>query len=246
MIKLINRDLKYIFSKSKKLFLIYFLLLVLSQSYILTDSSKLPIELFIELVADVGYIESMDSFVPAFFWFLFQLVPVFLVLYATYSDHVENSSYLMVKTKSRGRYFASKFISGFAMIFLINLLLFLIITGETWLFKVYDREIFKIFVRLISSYVITEFIMFAISFAIAINFGYKFGVATTMFFLIISMTTNFKYFLGQQSLIMKQDVVGGYISISDNIKAWLIYLTIGILISFFTFRNYDFYGGSND
>lgn len=246
MIKLINRDLKYIFSKAKKLFLIYFLLIGLSQSYILTDSNKLPIELFIELVADVGYIESMDSFVPAFFWFLFQLVPVFLVLYATYSDHVENSSYLMVKTKSRGRYFASKFISGFAMIFLINLLLFLIITGETWLFKVYDREIFKIFVRLISSYVITEFIMFAISFVIAINFGYKFGIATTMFFLIISMTTNYKYFLGQQSLIMKQDVVGGYISISDNIKAWLIYLTIGILISFFTFRNYDFYGGSND
>ena len=246
MIKLINRDLKYIFSKAKKLFLIYFLLIGLSQSYILTYSSKLPIELFIELVADVGYIESMDSFVPAFFWFLFQLVPVFLVLFATYSDHAENSSYLMVKTKSRGKYFSSKFVSGFAMIFLINLVLFIIIGGETWIFKSYDKEVFKIFIRLISSYIITEFIMFAISFVIAINFGYKFGIATAMFFLIISMTTNYKYFLGQQSLIMKQDVVGGYISISDNIKAWLIYLTIGILISFFTFRNYDFYGGSND
>lgn len=246
MIKLINRDLKYIFTKAKKLFLIYFLLIVLSQSYILTDSSKVPIELFIELIADVGYIESMDSFVPAFFWFLFQLVPVFLVLFATYSDHIENSSYLMVKTKSRGRYFASKFISGFAVIFLINLLLFLIITGETWLFKVYDREIFKIFVRLISSYVMTEFIMFAISFVIALKFDYKFGVATTMFFLIISMTTNFKYFLGQQSLIMKQDVVGGYISLNDNLKTWLIYLIIAIISSFLTFRKYDFYGGSND
>ncbi len=246
MIKLINRDLKYIFSKAKKLFLIYFLLIGLSQSYILTDSSKLPIELFIELVADVGYIESMDGFVPAFFWFLFQLVPVFLVLYATYSDHVENSSYLMVKTKSRGRYFSSKFVSGFIMILLINLVLFIIIGGETWIFKSYDKEVFEIFIRLISSYIITEFIMFAISFVIAINFGYKFGVATTMFFLIISMTTNFKYFLGQQSLIMKQDVVGGYISISDNIKAWIIYLIIAIVSSFLTFRNYDFYGGSND
>lgn len=246
MIKLINRDLKYIFTKAKKLFLIYFLLIVLSQSYILTDSSKVPIELFIELVADVGYIESMDSFVPAFFWFLFQLVPVFLVLFATYSDHIENSSYLMVKTKSRGRYFASKFISGFSMIFLINLLLFLIITVETWLFKAYDREVFKIFVRLISSYVITEFTMFVISFVIALKFDYKFGVATTMFFLIISMTTNFKYFLGQQSLIMKQDVVGGYISLNDNLKTWLIYLIIAIISSFLTFRKYDFYGGSND
>lgn len=246
MIKLINRDLKYIFTKAKKLFLIYFLLIVLSQSYILTDSSKVPIELFIELVADVGYIENMDSFVPAFFWFLFQLVPVFLVLFATYSDHIENSSYIMVKTKSRGRYFASKFISGFAMILLINLVLFIIIGGETWIFKSYDKEVFKIFVRLISSYVITEFIMFAISFVIALKFDYKFGVATTMFFLIISMTTNFKYFLGQQSLIMKQDVVGGYISLNDNLKTWLIYLIIAIISSFLTFRKYDFYGGSND
>ena len=73
--------------------------------------------------------------------------------------------------------------------------------------------------------------MFAISFAIAINFGYKFGVATTMFFLIISMTTNFKYFLGQQSLIMKQDVVGGYISFNDNLKTWQIYLNITIISS---------------
>lgn len=246
MIKLINRDLKYIFTKAKKLFLIYFLLIVLSQSYILTDSSKVPIELFIELVADVGYIENMDSFVPAFFWFLFQLVPVFLVLFATYSDHIENSSYIMVKTKSRGRYFASKFISGFAMILLINLVLFIIIGGETWIFKSYDKEVFKIFIRLISSYIITEFIMFAISFVIALKFDYKFGVATTMFFLIISMTTNFKYFLGQQSLIMKQDVVGGYISLNDNLKTWLIYLIIATISSFLTFRKYDFYGGSND
>ena len=246
MIKLINRDLKYIFTKAKKLFLIYFLLIVLSQSYILTDSSKVPIELFIELVADVGYIENMDSFVPAFFWFLFQLVPVFLVLFATYSDHIENSSYIMVKTKSRGRYFASKFISGFAMILLINLVLFIIIGGETWIFKSYDKEVFKIFIRLISSYIITEFIMFAISFVIALKFDYKFGVATTMFFLIISMTTNFKYFLGQQSLIMKQDVVGGYISLNDNLRTWLIYLIIATISSFLTFRKYDFYGGSND
>lgn len=246
MIKLINRDLKYIFTKAKKLFLIYFLLIVLSQSYILTDSSKVPIELFIELVADVGYIENMDSFVPAFFWFLFQLVPVFLVLFATYSDHIENSSYIMVKTKSRGRYFASKFISGFAMILLINLVLFIIIGGETWIFKSHDKEVFKIFIRLISSYIITEFIMFAISFVIALKFDYKFGVATTMFFLIISMTTNFKYFLGQQSLIMKQDVVGGYISLNDNLRTWLIYLIIATISSFLTFRKYDFYGGSND
>lgn len=246
MIKLINRDLKYILFRAKKLFLIYILLIGLSQSYILTERNKAPIELFIELVQDTGYIENMNSFVPAFFWLLFQLVPIFIVLFAEYSDHIENSSYLMVKTRSRGRYFASKFVSGFAMIFLINLLLFLIITGETWLFKAYDREVFKIFIRLISSYVITEFIMFAISFVIAVKFDYKFGITSTMFFLIISMTTNFKYFLGQQSLIMKQDVVGGYISLNDNLRAWLIYLIIAIIGSFMTFRNYDFYGGSND
>lgn len=152
----------------------------------------------------------------------------------------------MVKTKSRGRYFSSKFVSGFTMILLINLVLFIIIGGQTWIFKSYDKEVFKIFIRLISSYILTEFIMFAISFVIAVKFDYKFGITSTMFFLIISMTTNFKYFLGQQSLIMKQDVVGGYISLNDNLRAWLIYLIIAIIGSFMTFRNYDFYGGSND
>ena len=103
-----------------------------------------------------------------------------------------------------------------------------------------------IFTRLIFSYIVTQSILFVISFVLAIVLGFKFGIASTLIFLIVSMTSNFKGIIGQQTLAFKTDVMGGYISMVDNLIVWLVYIILIIIGSVLVFRSYNFYGGSND
>ncbi|WP_276881006.1 hypothetical protein [Anaerococcus tetradius] len=246
MRKLLARDLKYIVNKSKKLMLIYLFLIVLSQFFILPHGDYNSMELFIGLLFDGGYIESFSNFEPPITWLLFQLIPVFVVSFVTYQDHIDNASYILVKTRSRKMYFLSKISSGIISIGIINVFVYLLVITDTFLVSSFDKAYFIIFTRLIFSYIVTQSILFAIAFILAIVFGFKAGVASTLIFLVLSMTSNFKGFIGQQTLAFKTDVMGGYISMVDNLIVWLVYIILIIIGSVLVFRSYNFYGGSND
>ena len=246
MRKLLARDLKYIANRSKKLMIIYLFLIVLSQFYILPHGDYNSMELFIGLLFDGGYIESFSSFEPPITWLLFQLVPVFVVSFVTYQDHIDNASYILIKTRSRKMYFLSKILSGIISIGIINSLVYLLVIVDTFLVSSFDKAYFLIFTRLITSYIVTQSILFTIAFVLAIVLGFKFGIASTLIFLVLSMTSNFKGFIGQQTLAFKTDVMGGYISMVDNLIVWLVYIILIIIGSFLVFRSYNFYGGSND
>ncbi|WP_306484146.1 hypothetical protein [Anaerococcus sp.] len=103
-----------------------------------------------------------------------------------------------------------------------------------------------LFTRLIFSYIVTQSILFVMVFVLAIVLGFKFGIASTLIFLVLSMTSNFKGFIGQQTLAFKTDVMGGYISMVDNLIVWLVYIILILIGSALVFRSYNFYGGSND
>ena len=246
MRKLLARDLKYIVNRSKKLMLIYLFLIVLSQFFILPHGDYNSMELFIGLLFDVGYIESFSSFEPPIVWLLFQLIPVFVVSFVIYQDHIDNASYILIKTRSRKMYFLSKILSGIISIGIINLFVYLLVIFDTFLVSSFDKAYFMIFTRLIFSYIVTQSILFVIAFVLAIVLGFKFGIASTLIFLILSMTSNFKGFIGQQTLGFKTDVMGGYISMVDNLIVWLVYIILIIIGSVLVFRSYNFYGGSND
>ena len=100
--------------------------------------------------------------------------------------------------------------------------------------------------RVIFSYLICQYILFVIAFILALRFSYKIGISSVLIQLVLSMTTNYKWIMGQQSLAFKTDVLGGYISFADNIMIWLAYTFVLLIISYFVFLNYDFLGGAND
>ncbi|WP_276864827.1 hypothetical protein [Anaerococcus tetradius] len=246
MRELLARDLRYIVNKSKKLMIIYLFLIVLSQFFILPHGDYNSMELFIGLLFDGGYIKSFSDFEPPITWLLFQLIPVFVVSFVTYQDHIDNASYILVKTRSRKMYFLSKISSGIISIGIINVFVYLLVITDTFLVSSFDKAYFIIFTRLIFSYIVTQSILFAIAFILAIVFGFKAGVASTLIFLVLSMTSNFKGFIGQQTLAFKTDLMGGYISMVDNLIVWLAYIVLIIIGSVLVFRSYNFYGGSND
>ena len=226
--------------------IIYLFLIVLSQFFILPHGDYNSMELFIGLLFDGGYIKSFSDFEPPITWLLFQLIPVFVVSFVTYQDHIDNASYILVKTRSRKMYFLSKISSGIISIGIINVFVYLLVITDTFLVSSFDKAYFIIFTRLIFSYIVTQSILFAIAFILAIVFGFKAGVASTLIFLVLSMTSNFKGFIGQQTLAFKTDLMGGYISMVDNLIVWLAYIVLIIIGSVLVFRSYNFYGGSND
>ena len=100
--------------------------------------------------------------------------------------------------------------------------------------------------RIIFSYLISQFILFVIGFILSLKFSYKIGVSSVLLQLFFSMITNFKWIMGQGTLAFKTDVLGGFMSLRDNIIIWTVYILVLAIISYFTFKNYDFLGGSND
>lgn len=244
---LVKKDIDSIIYKSNPLLLLYLILLICTQIYIIVFSDYNPIEIFFEAIAfDAGYLTSFQGFVMPTFWFLFQLVPTFIVSHSIYSNHINNSSYDVLKTRSRNKYFFSKILAALLVIILLNLALYILILLNVFISKNIDMSLIAILSRMIISYILVEFILFYISFVVGIKLGFKFAISSILIQLILSMTSNFKYFIGQQALAYKQDVMGGYIRLKDNIICLSIYLIVLLLVSLFIFSRYDFYGGDND
>lgn len=245
MINLIKRDLRSIFSKSKKSLLLYLLLLIMLQVLFIVEKYK-TIEVFLEFIADQGYIYSLSGFIPPIAWLLFQLIPTVIFSLALYKDHVENASYMVLKSGSKFKYFISKILVSMILIFALNLFLYAIIAVNLFLSKELNAENLSIINRIVGSYFISQFLLLVIAYMISIKFGYKFALSVNLMALIISMTTNNKWIIGQQTLAFKQDILGGYLTIKDSIVVWLVY-AFGLLVAgYLIFRTYNFYGGEND
>lgn len=244
---LLKKEIASILYKSNPMLLLYLLLLLACQIYILIFPEYNAIEVFFNNIAiDAGYITNFETFILPSFWFLLQLVPTFIAFYAIYTNHVNNSCYDVLKTRSRNKYFFSKILAGLIVIILLNAILYILLIANTYLSRNVKSEVLGVLNRIIISYIIVEFILFYISFIVGIKLGYKFAISTILIQLILSMTSNFKYFIGQQSLAYKQDIMGGYISLKENIICWFVYLILLLLASKLIFSKYDFFGGSND
>lgn len=85
-----------------------------------------------------------------------------------------------------------------------------------------------------------------IGFLLSLKFSYRLGISSVLVQLILSMTTNFKWIIGQQSLAFKTDALGGNISFRDNLIIRMTYMLVLSIVSYIYFRNYDFLGGTND
>ena len=245
MKNIIKRDLKATYSKSKNFLLLYLLLIFMLQTMIIIGEIN-PVEIFLEFTRDQGYITSLSGFLPPVAWLLFQLIPTVVFSMALYNDHVENASYMVLKTGSKYKYFISKIIVCLILIFAINFLLYALLAINLFFYKSFNIENLSVMNRIIGSYFISQFLLIVIDYIVSIKFGYKFALSINLMFLIISMTTNNKWVLGQQTLAFKQDILGGYITLKDNMIVWLLYAFILFVCGYIIFKTYNFYGGEND
>ena len=104
MKNIIKRDLKAIWSKSKKFLLLHLLIILMLQIMIFMGGIN-PLEVFLEFTRDQGYITSLSGFFPPVAWLLLQLIPTSVFSMALYNDHVENASYMVLKSESKYKYF---------------------------------------------------------------------------------------------------------------------------------------------
>lgn len=244
---LLKKDFKSIVYGMRKLVRVYVLVLVICQAHFIILSDFPTLTVFFQVIAfDMGVIDTLDNFLPSIFWLLLQLLPVFSILYASYNYFIDSSSYDILRSGSRLKYFLSKFIVGFILLALFNLALYLLIKINIFLGGNIKDQYNDVFDRIIFSYLISQFILYMIGFLLSLKFSYKLGISSVLVQLILSMTTNFKWIIGQQSLAFKTDVLGGNISFRDNLIIWITYILVLFIISYIYFRNYDFLGGTND
>lgn len=244
---LLKKDFKSILYGMRRLALVYLFILVICQVYFLVLSGYSTLTVFFQAIAfDVGIIVSLDDFLPPIFWLLLQLLPVFSLMYSTYNYFVDSSSYDILRSGSRLKYFLSKILVGFLILGLFNLSLFLLLKINILFDGNLKDQYGDILNRIIFSYLISQFILFVIGFILSLKFSYKIGVSSVLLQLFFSMITNFKWIMGQGTLAFKTDVLGGFMSLRDNIIIWTVYILVLAIISYFTFKNYDFLGGSND
>ena len=244
MKNIIKRDLKAIWSKSKKFLLLHLLIILMLQIMIFMGGIN-PLEVFLEFTRDQGYITSLSGFFPPVAWLLLQLIPTSVFSMALYNDHVENASYMVLKSESKYKYFVSKLIVCFLLTFAINFLLYVLLSINLFFYKEFSIENIRIMNRIIGSYFISQFLLIVIAYLVSIKIGYKFALSINLIFLIISMTSNSKWVLGQQTLAFKQDILGGYITLKDSIIVWLAYTFILLVCGYFIFKTYNFYGKEN-
>lgn len=245
MKNIIKRDLNATYSKSKKFLLLYLLLIFMLQTMIIIGEIN-PVEIFLEFTRDQGYITSLSGFLPPVAWLLFQLIPTVVFSMALYNDHIENASYMVLKTGSKYKYFISKIIVCLILIFAINFFLYIILLINSFAYKTFSLESLRFMNRIIGAYFISQVLLLVIAYLVSIKLGYKFALSINLMLLIISMTSNNKWVLGQQTLAFKQDILGGYITLKDNIIVWLAYTFILLVCGYFIFKTYNFYGGEND
>lgn len=244
---LLKKDFKSILYGMRRLALVYLFILVICQVYFLVLSGYSTLTVFFQAIAfDVGIIVSLDDFLPPIFWLLLQLLPVFSLMYSTYNYFVDSSSYDILRSGLRLKYFLSKILVGFLILGLFNLSLFLLLKINILFDGNLKDQYGDILNRIIFSYLISQFILFVIGFILSLKFSYKIGVSSVLLQLFFSMITNFKWIMGQGTLDFKTDVLGGFMSLKDNTIIWTVYILVLAIISYFTFKNYDFLGGSND
>ena len=98
------------------------------------------------------------------------------------------------------------------------------------------------FLRIMTCLVLENAILTFIGVMIAL----KFSTRLPLFFLILdlslAMLSNFPYILGQASLAFKQDFLGGPYNLSSSMLFLLATSLITLVISYFYFKKYNFYG----
>jgi hypothetical protein len=198
---LLKKDFKSILYGMRRLALVYLFILVICQVYFLVLSGYSTLTVFFQAIAfDVGIIVSLDDFLPPIFWLLLQLLPVFSLMYSTYNYFVDSSSYDILRSGSRLKYFLSKILVGFLILGLFNLSLFLLLKINILFDGNLKDQYGDILNRIIFSYLISQFILFVIGFILSLKFSYKIGVSSVLLQLFFSMITNFKWIMGQEVL----------------------------------------------
>lgn len=218
------RDFRYQKASLRLGFLSFILLILLIIASYLSMGRMLnlpPVDfLFFSILNDGGEILEIRAFKLPIGWFLLHLIPVFSQTLVLYKDHVSNGLYILPKLASKRRYFFSKI----AACFFIQLLFWLMFTLGLSLFFLmrygYPIEHYDYFLRISISYLMESFLFSYLVFSLSLFLPYRSAIAILFLQMSIAMLSNIPYLLGQTSLAMRQDFLGGSASLTDAILCW--------------------------
>lgn len=241
---LFYRDFKYQLKRFKfpmlAMILVYAFMLFLST--IGDKNVSLFINFFNNAYIDIGIIDTLDEFFIPNHWLLLHLIPVTSLILIIVKDHYDSGIYILMKVKHKTKYFYSKIIAST----LINLLIVGVFVLALFIIEnfnnYHDLSYNLFFLRIMTCLVLENAILTFIGVMIAL----KFSTRLSLFFLILdlslAMLSNFPYILGQASLAFKQDFLGGPYNLSSSMLFLLATSLITLVISYFYFKKYNFYG----
>lgn len=242
------RDLLIVEKKSKRIFLpmVLYLLVIMMLSLGSIDNMT-PIEMLFESAFnDNGPIIDFTRFVFPVSFIVIHFFPIYVISEILYKDHIIMGTYTISKFGSKRTYLLSKIIvSSFynaviGIFFFIILIFFVTVQGKN------QTNLLEGLLRTGIFYILDNIVI--TSFVIVISFFVNFRLGMLYLFLNLlgAILTNSRVFIGQGSLVMKQDFYGGNFSFWGNFTFIIIYLFILAGILYHCPKNLNYYGRKDD
>lgn len=246
--RIIRRDWLILKNKSKSIFLtmgLYlFLIMLLSLGSI---DGITPVEMLFESAFnDNGPIIDFRRFIFPVSFIVIHFFPIYVISEILYKDHMIMGTYTISKFESKRTYLLSKVVVSslynalIGFFFFMVLIFFVKVQGENQI------NLLKGLVRIGIFYILENIVI--TNFVIVISFftNFRLGMLYLFLNLIGSILTNNRAFIGQASLVMKQDFYGGNFSILGNFTFIIIYFFILAGILYHCPKNLNYYGRKND
>lgn len=246
--RIIRRDWLIVKNKSKRIFLpmaLYLFLIMLLSLGSIDDMT--PIEMLFESAFnDNGPIIDFKRFVFPVSFIVIHFFPIYAISEIFYKDHMIMGTYSISKFGSKRTYLLSKIIVSslyniiIGFFFFMVLIIFVKVQGEN------QVNLLKGLVRIGIFYILENIVI--TSFVIVISFfiNFRLGMLYLFLNLIGAILTNNRAFIGQASLVMKQDFYGGNFSILGNFTFIIIYFFILAGILYHCPKSLNYYGRKND
>ncbi|MCW6679004.1 hypothetical protein NH286_07525 [Anaerococcus sp. NML200574] len=239
---LLMRDFKYQLNKFKYcnfiIFIISLIIIVLSLSY---KNQSIINYIFNFVLIDAGIISDFEDFFIPIFWIFMHILSPFILIIIFNKDHFVNGEQVMIKAKTKRKYFFSKCIaSSINIIIFIGIFLFSIFIAQL-IFYEFDHST-KYFLIIGFTMLIENILLTWMGIIIILYSNTYIAILCILVNLILSILTNIHLFIGQQSLVYKQNEFGGIFTFKENFLLLFLYTIIFIIVAYIFFARYDFYG----
>lgn len=244
----INRDMSIINRNKRKLclFMSFYLMILIILSFESIDDKSPVTMLFDTSFRDNGNIIDYKNFVFPISFLVIHFVPVFFISEILYKDHLRMGTYTIPKFGTKRKYLISKVMTSVIYNFLTGILFFTLLILALSLKG--SNEEYKIFglIRIGIFYTLENIVLGSLVIIISIFYSFNLALIYLLINLLGAIFTNWMIFLGQGSLLMKQDFYGGYFTLSRNVLFIILYFIIIVsLIGFFP-KRMNYYGRKND